>query len=109
MDLLPKERSALEAFGVWLRARFGDRLRRFALFGSRARDEGDEDSDVDVLVLVDGLTGAEAREIGHASGDVLTSHDVILSPFALSTARWSELVASERLIAREIERDAVAL
>jgi type I restriction enzyme S subunit len=32
---------------------FGDRLRRVVLFGSCARSEADEDSDVDILVILD--------------------------------------------------------
>ena len=62
-----------------------------------------------MLVVVDSLTGAEAREIGHAAGDALTGHDVLLSPFAVSRERMTELRARERLIAREIARDAVPL
>jgi predicted nucleotidyltransferase len=33
------------------------------LFGSRARGEADEDSDVDVLVTIDDVTPAERREV----------------------------------------------
>ncbi len=105
--LLPSERAALDEFCAALRARFGARLRRIALFGSRARGEGDEDSDLDVFVEVDDLSHAEGREVGHLAGDMLTRHDVLLSPFAVSTAHFEHLRSRERLIAREIERDAV--
>ena len=109
MGLLARESAAVDEFCAWVRARFGDRVRALALFGSRARGDGDESSDVDVLVVVDGLTGAERREIAHQSGDAVTNHDVIVAPFALSASRWDELRARERLIAREIERDEVPL
>jgi predicted nucleotidyltransferase len=109
VDLLPGERLALSDFQGWVRARFGPRLRELSLFGSRARGDGSEESDLDVLVAVDDLSGVEGREIGHAAGDVLTRHNVWISPFALSAARLSELRARERLIAHEIDRDAVAL
>jgi predicted nucleotidyltransferase len=109
VDLLPGERLALSDFQAWVRARFGPRLRELALFGSRARGDGSEESDLDVLVAVDDLSGVEGREIGHTAGDVLTRHNVWISPFALSSARLSELRARERLIAREIDRDAVPL
>jgi uncharacterized protein len=109
MSPLAHEAPAVAEFCAWIRARFGDRLRRIALFGSRARGDGDETSDVDVLVVVDGLTGAERRDIARQSGDAVTLYDVIVAPFAVSTERWEELVARERLIAREIDRDAVPL
>ena len=109
MGLLAHELAAVDEFCAWVRARFGDRVRTLALFGSRARGDGDESSDVDVLVVVGGLTGAERREIGRRSGDAVTDHDVIVAPFAVSSARWDELRGRERLIAREIERDEVPL
>jgi hypothetical protein len=104
-----RERAALEELRTWLDGCFGARLRELKLFGSLARGEAHEESDVDVLVAVDDLTSAEARAIAHRTGDLLTAHGVLVSAFAVSTARMRELRARERLIAREIDRDAVAL
>ena len=57
---------ALEAYAERLRSRFGSRLHGIVLFGSWARGEAHEDSDVDVLVLVDRLTSIEAWDAaGH--------------------------------------------
>ena len=84
-------------------------MREAALFGSRARAEGHEHSDVDVMVAVDDLTGLESREIGMQCGDLLTSHSVLVSPFAVSKARWDHLRLRERRIAREIDRDGIVL
>ena len=80
-----------------------------SLFGSLARGERHDGSDVDVLVVVEGLTSAERREVGAYSGDLMTRHDVLVAPFAVSAERWAELRARERLIALEIERDRVPL
>jgi predicted nucleotidyltransferase len=92
-----------------LQATFGVRLRDFRLFGSRARGEAHEDSDVDLLVVVEGLTSAEAREINYLSGDYLTEHDVLLRPLALSSEQWQHLVKRERRLAQEIQKDGVSL
>ncbi len=109
MFLTRSETAALDAFCRWVRARFAGRVRQLALFGSRARGEGTSESDLDVVVVVEGLTGAEAREIGQTAGDALTHNEVLLSPFAVSAARMAELRDRERLIASEIARDAVPL
>ncbi len=109
MRLLATEEAALADLGAWLRERFGARLGELAVFGSRARGDSREDSDVDVLVTVDALSSAEAREVAQLAGDLLTRHGVLLSPFIVSRARMAELRQRERLIAREIDRDAVAL
>ena len=109
VKLCADESAALEALRGWLRARFGARLRELTLFGSRARGEGDEESDVDVAVVVEGLTSVEGREIAHFCGDLMTQHAVLVSPFAVSRERMDELRRRERLIAREIERDGLPL
>jgi len=107
--LLVAEKAALGELAAWLGERFGDRMCELALFGSRARGEGSEDSDLDVLVVVRDLTSAEAREIAQFRGDLLTRHGVLLSPFAVSDERMAELRRRERRIAREIDKDAVPL
>ncbi len=109
MDLLPSETAALDELRAWLRARFADRVRELALFGSRARGEGHEDSDLDVLVVIDCLTTMEAHDVAQFRGDLLTKYGVLVSPFVVSAARMSDLRARERRIALEIDRDQVRL
>src|SRR5258708_18740174 len=59
---LPLEvRDAMAAYARQLAARFGSRLRFVLLFGSWARGEAREDSDVDVAAVVDGVTRKERR------------------------------------------------
>ena len=89
--------------------RFGARLHRVRLLGSLARDERHEESDVDVAVEVDDLTSSEAREVGYASGDVLTQYCVVVSPFVVPTEYMQHLRNRERLIALDIERDGVPI
>lgn len=79
------------------------------LFGSRARGEGHEESDLDVLCLVESLTGAERLEVGQATGDLFTRYDVSVSALAMDTAHWALLTSLERRLPREVERDGVEL
>ena len=109
VNLTLAETRALDDLCAAVRGRFGSRLRELALFGSRARGEGHEHSDVDVLIVVDDLTGAEAREVAHDCGDLLTAYDVLVSPFIVSAEHIARLRSRERLIAAEIARDAVPL
>lgn len=107
--LTPRERAAIEGLRAFLEARFGARLRELSLFGSVARGERREDSDVDILVVIDDLSSSERREVGWCAGDLLTEHDVLLAPLAMSTARRRELRDRERLLGRELDRDGVPL
>jgi uncharacterized protein len=86
-----------------------ERLRDVRLFGSYARGDADEDSDVDVLVLVDGLTDLE---IGTAAGEaaaVILASGLPLAPLPMSTERFDELRRRERLLARDIDVEGISL
>ena len=109
MPLSPALRSALEAYAARLREVFGHRLRDVRLFGSYARGEADEDSDVDVLVLVDGLSDLE---IGVAAGEaaaIILSSRLPLAPLPMATERFEELRRRERLLARDIDAEGISL
>jgi len=82
------EADALTAFAARVRERFGPRLTDLRLFGSRARGEGHAQSDLDLLVLVDGLTREERREVLDLAFDVGLASGLILSPLAQDSRRW---------------------
>jgi predicted nucleotidyltransferase len=102
-------RPALDAYAGRLRRRFGARLRELRLFGSFARGEANEDSDVDVLVLIDGLTDLE---IGVAAGEVapvIVETGLPLSPLPLATERLDRLRGAERELARVLDEEGIPL
>ncbi|MDQ3036798.1 MAG: nucleotidyltransferase domain-containing protein [Myxococcota bacterium] len=107
VSLRPDERAALDDLLHFLRGRFGARLRGVRLFGSRARGEGHEGSDLDVLVEVAELDGRERMEVGAFTGDLLTAHRVIVGALALSSAEVANLRTLERRLIREIDRDGI--
>lgn len=89
--------------------RFGARLLTLRIFGSYARGDADEDSDIDVAVVVRNLTERERTE---AIDIALTAWKTDASAGPLSPLVWSELefedrVRSERRIARDILSEGV--
>jgi predicted nucleotidyltransferase len=84
-------------------------VRDVKLFGSYARGEAHEGSDLDVLIVVDALNNVEGREIAHLAGDVLTEFGLLISAFTQSTESWQALRDRERLIVSEIDREGVPL
>ena len=107
--MAPSVTEAVRTFATRVRTTFGERVRDVIVFGSHARGDAKPESDVDVAIVVDDLSGAEGRAIAHVAGDILTELDVLISAFTVSTARMLELAARERLIAREIARDGIHL
>jgi len=109
MILPPTTRAAVVEFSTHLRSYVGHRLAHLVLFGSHARGKATEDSDVDILVLIDDLDSADTRQIDAIVGDILTRTDVLLSPLVMRTARFDELRARERRLAADIEREGIPL
>jgi uncharacterized protein len=102
-------RPALAQYAERLGRVFGARLRDIRLFGSYARGDAHEDSDVDVLVVIDGLTDAE---IGAVAGEVVPIIDqtgLPLAPLPMSTECFEALRSSGRLLAREIDDQGISL
>ena len=107
MVLPPTTHAVVAEFSEQVRARFGARLRQLVLFGSHARGEATEHSDVDLLVVIEGLNSIDARAVDAIVGEPLTRTNVLLSPLILSAARLDQLRMRERLLVAEIDRDGV--
>jgi hypothetical protein len=100
--------AALHRLRADLTGLLGERLRRLVLFGSYARNQFDEESDVDVLVLIDALGPADRNRIIDATVRCSTA-DIILSPLILTVAELDALRARELLIATDIDREGIVV
>jgi predicted nucleotidyltransferase len=101
--------AALGEFKRRLAARFGDRVERVTLFGSSARGEQHEDSDVDVLVVIARVTGLEQREVAAMGAALLTERGIDIMPAGFSSEAWADVQRRELLIADEVAREGVAV
>lgn len=109
MLLSSAEEQALTDFCARVRARYGGRVSRLALFGSRARSDAHADSDIDVCVAIDDLTAAERRDVFGIAGDVLEEREVLLSAFVTSAEHLEHLRQRERALAEAIATEGIAL
>lgn len=91
---------ALDELARAVRERFGERVSEIVLFGSYARGGAGEDSDVDVLVVIDALTDREELEIVDLASAIKRSCEdwVGLAPMPLSTSRARELRSRGRML-----------
>jgi predicted nucleotidyltransferase len=107
IPLEEKDRQAIEAAARLLRDRFP--VERVILFGSKARAAGDEESDIDLLVLTSRkLHWREEEAITNALFDVEMAHDVVISPLIVPAEEWFEGVYRVLAIHGEVDRDGVA-
>lgn len=67
----------MESFVRILKEKHGNRIHKIVLFGSTARGEAEEESDVDVLVVADGVIQKEVSKIAF---QILLKYGVVISP-----------------------------
>ena len=103
------ERNRIQAFVDEVVRQF--QPERVVLFGSYARGGAGEDSDVDVLVVIDALTDREELEVVDLASAIKRGCEdwVGLAPLPLSTSRARELRAQGRMLWRDIAAEGVAL
>lgn len=75
-----------------LQALYGDRFKGVYLFGSYAREEADEESDVDVLVVLDDYEsyGAEVDRAGALGAELSLQYGVSISKVFLREREWRQ-------------------
>jgi uncharacterized protein len=107
--LPPALEHALGEYAERLRGLFGERLLELRLFGSFARGEAHEDSDVDVLVLVEGLTDLEIGLVAGEAAPIIQKTGLAIAPLPMSPARLSALRLQKRALASALDQEGISL
>jgi uncharacterized protein len=84
------------------------RVDRVTLFGSTARGEATEDSDFDLLVVLDEPTFRERASVIDRLALIAMERSIALSPVVLARREWLDLIARERRFPIEVERDGIS-
>ena len=108
-ELTKAEDSAVLLFIKNIRKLLGKSFLKAVLFGSRSRGEGNEESDIDILVLIDDVTLKKKHIVWDAAHDILLDTEIYISPLVMSKKQFEQLRNHERMIAKEIDRDGVIL
>ena len=87
------------------RRAFGGRLRRIVLYGSYARGDYDAESDVDLLVVADGVPAEAQDRLVGTMVDLSIRTGRLIVPSTLEATRWQWLVEQEAPIALSIQRE----
>lgn len=85
----------------------GDRLQRMILFGSMARGDYRDDSDIDVAIVIRRLTRELKHEILDRVAEVELKRLMPVSVLVFSEEEFNRLKRRERRIALDIEREGV--
>jgi len=108
VKLLPEEKDWLDSFIGEIRRGFPETLERVMVFGSKAREEANPDSDLDVLVVVrgNGDLKVHVRQLGY---ELALGKDVVPS-IAVYTVQEIEQRREHRSVFLEaVEREGVVV
>jgi predicted nucleotidyltransferase len=87
----------------------GDNMIGLTLYGSRARGDYDDESDIDVAIIVRGLTRELKNQILDMVADIEIKYFMPLSTLVISEDDFELLKKRERRIALDIEREGIQL
>ena len=101
--------STVKAYRRRLEERFGDELLDVRVFGSYARGEQHEESDVDVFVLLRELDAEKDRAASELAAEAWQASGLFVAPLVFGEERFSTLRRHERRIAMDIEREGIVV
>jgi predicted nucleotidyltransferase len=103
------EKPILDEFKRRVEHQFPGEVVRLVLFGSKARGDASDDSDLDVLAVVrsdDWKLGDEIRDIGY---ELEIAHGVVLSIQVMGQRQYQELKARGSTFLENVEREGLAV
>ena len=107
--LHPEEQEWLAQFRETLAARFAGVVVNMVLYGSKARGDAREDSDIDVLLVVRNAAAHLKRPLRHVAHDLAATSYALPSIAAYTEAEWAELGRLRSPFRAAVERDGVPL
>ncbi|MCC7353827.1 MAG: nucleotidyltransferase domain-containing protein [Anaerolineae bacterium] len=89
--LQPNERAALTELLATLHQHYAEQVQHVILYGSKARGDFDEESDIDVLVVVTDDDWRAQRPFHRLASSLSTRYDVVLSLLVVGPEAYSRM------------------
>ena len=107
-NLTEKEKKAIDELLEGLKKLYGDNLCRVILYGSKARGEGTDDSDIDIMVVLKNLgsRAVERKRISEIVWKVCYKYDVLIGETIKSESEFLNRVTPLML---NVRRDGLVL
>jgi len=107
--LADHEQAALKEFLTKLREQHGSEVVLVSLFGSKVRGDFDEESDIDVLLVVEDRTSQLWEDIVEIETDLMLKYDTVISSLIMGRENYEWHRRYRAPLYRNIERDGIDL
>ncbi len=107
--LSPVELSTLENYVQEIRSMYGSRIHQIILFGSRVRGEGNEESDIDVAVIITAEDPLLRRQIYDIATELWLKSEIKISPLVFSAEEYQLYLKMGRRIVVTIRDEGISL
>lgn len=103
------EQAMLTDFLSSLQQVYGSDLLAIILFGSKARGQSDDESDIDLAIILTDVDPDVRRDIRHLATDAWLEYGVYLSTRVWRLAHWQQLQTAQTALYQNIRQDGVLL
>ena len=100
--------AVLDRFKQYLQAEYQERLAQVVLYGSQARQEATEESDIDVLIVLNDPVdpGIELQRTSEAVAELCLENDLLISRLFMGRSRYE---TEQSPLLRNIRREGIVL
>ncbi len=109
LSLTPEEQKWLDDYRRILDEKYGDIVEDIIIYGSKARGDANEDSDVDVLLIVNQHSYEIKRKLIDPAIDLSVCTPVVPSIIVCSIERWKKWESYKYTIWENIKRDGISV
>ncbi|MCR4289727.1 MAG: nucleotidyltransferase domain-containing protein [Candidatus Scalindua sp.] len=109
LALATNEREAISEFAEILRQKWGSMIKEIILFGSKVRGDGNKDSDIDILIVLDNLSWEIKKDISALAAQENIKHEVLISTIRYDVNTWEDPVIKLSPFGKTIRKEGIPL
>lgn len=104
--MAPDDKAVLERFRALVAGRL--QVWKLILFGSRARGDADPQSDMDVVVILEGDADGTAKDyVSHCAWEAGFDRGIVVVPVVFTRAQWEEGPERQSLFVQAVEAEGI--
>jgi predicted nucleotidyltransferase len=107
--LQPYERQAIQALMADFRARFGEEILQWVIFGSKSRGDDTADSDIDILIITRREDWPFKHRVLRRGARLSLEYGVLFNLFVVSQARWRRMQQIHYPLYQTVSREGIPL